>query len=83
MHLDARAVETPWVDGFHTGSPALLSAGDTASIALHALGHYGNGAGGPDRGWRTGIDPPDADTLVITTTNITPDGQESRAVETR
>ena len=70
-------------DGFHTASSILFSADDTASTALRALGHYGNGAGGPDRGWRTGIDQPDADTVVITTTNITPDGQESRAVETR
>ncbi|HVI58401.1 MAG TPA: DUF1579 family protein [Luteimonas sp.] len=85
LHLDAGAFESAWVDTFHTGSSILFStaaaAGPDAGFA--AIGHYGDGKGGPDWGWRTQIAQPDDATLVITMFNIMPTGEESKAVETR
>lgn len=83
MHLDANAFEIAWVDTFHSGTSILFSTDDTKSGTFRALTHYGDGAGGPPWGWRTEIDQIDDDTLVIRMTNITPDGQECPAVETR
>lgn len=83
MHLDTNAFETAWIDTFHSGTSILFSADDAKSGAFRALTHYGDGAGGPEWGWRTEIQQPDDDTLVIAMTNITPDGQECPAVETR
>lgn len=45
-----------------------------------ALGSYGDGQGGPD--WRTEIEHPDDDHLVITMFNILPQGEQAKAVET-
>lgn len=85
LHLDAGAFESAWVDSFHTGSSILFStaaaAGADARFAV--LTHYSDGKGGPDWGWRTEIDQPDADTLVITMFNIIPGVGEAKAVETR
>lgn len=44
---------------------------------------YGDGQTppGPRWGWRTEIEQPDDDRLVIVMTNISPDGEEAKAVE--
>lgn len=84
-HVDAKAHEIAWVDSFHTGSAIMLSTGalreDVApSSTIDVLGSY---AAGEQRwGWRTVIRLID-DALVIEAFNISPDGQESPAVETR
>ena len=66
---------------FEAGDPACESR-QTGSI-LSILGGYGDGQGGPDWGWRTEIEQTDADTLVIVMTNIMPQGEEVKPVETR
>ncbi|MGH8758198.1 MAG: DUF1579 domain-containing protein [Burkholderiales bacterium] len=81
-HLDANAFESAWVDSFHTGTSVMFSVAASKS-RYSVLGSYGDGQGGPRWGWRTDIDQPDADTLLITMFNITPQGDEAKAVETR
>lgn len=84
VHLDADAFESAWVDSFHTGTNVMFSsAAASQAPRFSALGSYGDGPQGPPWGWRTEIEQPDADTLVITMFNITPQGEEARAVETR
>lgn len=71
-HIDAHAYESAWVDGFHTGTSILFSTQGAGDGIWNALTHYGDGQGGPPWGWRTEIDQPDDDTLVITMINIPP-----------
>lgn len=78
------AFESAWVDSFHTGTNVMFSsAAASQAPRFSVLGSYGDGQQGPPWGWRTEIDQPDADTLVITMFNIEPEGVEAKAVETR
>ncbi|MEO6365787.1 MAG: DUF1579 domain-containing protein [Luteimonas sp.] len=82
-HLDADAFESAWVDSFHTGTNVMFSTAASQATGFSVLGSYGDGQQGPPWGWRTNIEQPDADTLVITMFNIEPRSDESKAVETR
>ena len=88
-HIEERRWECAWADSFHTGSSLMYSVSpghadvDTVAERFSVLGSYGDGQTppGPRWGWRTAIEQPDDDTLVIVMTNIAPDGREGRAVE--
>jgi hypothetical protein len=84
-HIDERRWECAWVDSFHTGSSILFSQTANGAEPAHftALGSYGDGQTppGPRWGWRTEIEQADDDHLVITMTNISPEGEEAKAVE--
>lgn len=87
-HLDEDAYESAWVESFATGTSIMFSSGIPSTgpggdPRYAVLGNYGDGQGGPRWGWRTELEQPDADTLIITMTNITPDGVAVKAVETR
>jgi hypothetical protein len=83
-HLDHERWETAWIDSFHTGTSILFSLGGphAGDAPASVLGHYSL-PGGEPWGWRTTIEIPDADHLVITHYNILPGGLEARAVEIR
>ncbi len=83
-HIDERRWECAWVDSFHTGSAIMFShANGSEPGHFSVLGSYGDGQTppGPRWGWRTEIEQPDDDHLVITMTNISPEGEEAKAVE--
>lgn len=81
-HIDAKRYEMAWIDSFHTGSAILFSTGAGEAGPLpNVLCHYGGHDGTPPWGWRTTIEQPDAETLVLTAWNIEPDGQEAKATE--
>lgn len=86
-HIDERRWECAWVDSFHTGSSIMFSVSPEGPVVerFSVLGSYGDGQTppGPRWGWRTDIEQPDEDTLVILMTNIAPDGREGQAVEVR
>ncbi len=80
FHVDAAQYELCWVDSFHTGSAMMLchgARGDDARISV--LGSYQ--AGDERWGWRTEITG-DGD-LLVRAFNITPAGEEMRAIEAR
>ncbi len=82
LHLDEGTFECAWIDSFHTGTAIMFSVAEAGDDPFAVLGSYGDGQGGPRWGWRTGIAQADDDTLVVSMFNVTPDGDESKAVET-
>lgn len=82
FHQDAQVFEVAWVDSFHTGTAIMLSTGATREDgAMAMLGSYG--AGEERWGWRTVLRLSEKGELVMEAFNISPDGQEYPAIETR
>ena len=75
--------QAAWVDTFHTSSTGImLSEGPYAEggASISVLGAYA-APSGPAWGWRTSFEPT-GHRLLIRQLNITPAGEEGRAVET-
>lgn len=77
FHRDAALYELAWIDSFHTGTATMLSTGAPSGEVVSVLGGYT--AGSERWGWRTTLRR-DGTALVIEAFNITPAGDESRAV---
>lgn len=82
-HLGDNEWQAAWVESFGTGTQLMFCTGPGDDPRLNVLGSYGDGQGGPRWGWRTQLEQPDDDTLVIRMFNVAPQGEEHLAVETR
>ncbi|MDH3498302.1 MAG: DUF1579 domain-containing protein [Gemmatimonadota bacterium] len=70
-----------WIDSWHMGNKVMVSRGAAnAAGGVSIAGTYA-APPGPDWGWHTVVEPRGADTFRFAMYNITPDGEESLAVE--
>jgi hypothetical protein len=77
----ARKFQVSWFDSFHMNYAIMFSEGEQTEKGFSVAGQYSVPDGKP-WGWKTVFQMTDNDHLTITAYNITPDGQEAKAVET-
>jgi hypothetical protein len=80
--ISTDSFQCAWIDSFHMGTAIMFSEGKKPDKLFSVLGSYGGGEMPEPWGWRTEIELPEKDKMIITAYNISPSGEESKATET-
>ncbi|MGD9487201.1 MAG: DUF1579 domain-containing protein [Calditrichaceae bacterium] len=72
-----------WFDDFHMNYGIMFSEGEGSETGFIVAGKYDVGQDQSPWGWKTVFELIDDEHLTITAYNVTPDGREAKAVETR
>jgi hypothetical protein len=75
-------MEAAWSDSFHMSSSLMISQGEVVEGGFSVLGSYPGPEGSPPWGWRTVLHLVDRSHVTLTAYNISPEGQEAKALET-
>lgn len=77
---DRNNIKAAWIDSWHMGNIMMICEGTADAAKVTMTGSYA-APPGPDWRWRTEIQPVNDNTFRMVMYNISPEGEESLAVE--